>query len=408
MRPCRPCSVVRGPDAPSYSREGTRGRGREWARGRRRDMVVHDVEALDRDLLAVLHGGMEQTLDDDAFNALALRLFAYQYDANIPYHKYCQRRRQTPETVRYWRKIPAVPIGAFKELTLSCIPPEQAEAVWMSSGTTNPEKRSKHYQARLAIYNASMLPNFAAHVLPDAARLPMLVLNPPRAMLPNSSLAHYLHLVLETFGAPGSAFVLGAQGLEVDKLAAALRQAESNGQPVCLVGTSFAFVHALDTFATRRHTFKLPAGSRIMDTGGFKGQSRELTRAELYGLFTECFGVPETHCVNMYGMSEFSSQFLDNTLRNAHQGRKAPLAKENPPWTRTLVVDPETLEPVPCGQRGLLLHYDLANRNSVVAILTEDVGLAGEAGFTLLGRAQGSEVRGCSVAIDEMLLATQR
>ena len=145
-----------------------------------------------------------------------------------------------------------------------------------------------------------------------------------------------------------------------------------------------------------------------MDTGGFKGQSRELTREELYGLFTEYFGVPDTHCVNMYGMSEFSSQFLDNTLRNVHQGRKAPLAKENPPWTRTLVVDPETLEPVPHGRRGLLLHYDLANRNSVVAILTEDVGLAGEAGFLLLGRAQGSEVRGCSVAIDEMLLATQR
>ena len=371
-------------------------------------MVGHDVEALDCDLLAVLHGGMEQTLDDDAFNALALRLFAYQYEANIPYHKYCQRRGHTPETVQHWRQIPAVPIGAFKELTLSCIPPEQAEVVWMSSGTTNPEKRSKHYQARLAIYNASMLPNFAAHVLPDSACLPMLVFNPPRTMLPNSSLAHYLHLVLETFGAPGSDFVLGAQGLEIDRLAEALRQAENSGQPLCLLGTSFAFVHALDTFASRRQLFRLPAGSRLMDTGGFKGQSRELTREELYGLFTEYLGVPETHCVNMYGMSEFSSQFLDNTLRNAHQGRKGPLAKENPPWTRTLVVDPETLEPVPRGQRGLLLHYDLANRNSVVAILTEDVGLEGEAGFLLLGRAQGSEVRGCSIAIDEMLLATQR
>src|SRR5215470_6832424 len=377
MRPCKPCNVARWPDAPSYSRELARGRG-----GRRRDMVVHDVEALDRDLLAVLHGGIEQTLDDDAFNALAIRLFAYQYDANMPYHKYCQRRQRTPETVQHWRQIPAVPIGAFKELTLSCIPPEQAEAVWMSSGTTNPEKRSRHYQARLAMYNASMLPN--------------------------SSLAHYLHLVLETFGAPGSAFVLGAQGLELDRLAAVLRQAESSAQPLCLLGTSFAFVHALDTFATRRQTFRLPVGSRIMDTGGFKGQSRELTREELYGLFTEYFGVPATHCVNMYGMSEFSSQFLDNTLRNAHQGRKGPLAKENPPWTRTLVVDPETLDPVPHGQRGLLLHYDLANRNSVVAILTEDIGLEEEAGFTLLGRAQGSEARGCSVAIDEMLLATQR
>lgn len=368
----------------------------------------HDVEALDSDILAVLHRGMEQELDDGAFNALALRLFAYQYDANMPYHKYCQRRGATPQTVQHWRGIPAVPIGAFKELTLSCIPPEQAEAVWMSSGTTNHERRSKHYQARLALYNASMLSNFAAHLLPDAARLPVLVLNPPRIALPNSSLAHYLHLVLETFGAPGSDFVWGAQGLDIDQLTAVLRQCETSAQPVCLMGTSFAFVHALDAFAARQQTFALPPGSRIMDTGGFKGQSRELTRADLYGLFTASFGVPETYCVNMYGMSEFSSQFLDNTLRHAYRGWPAPLAKDNPPWTRTLVVDPETLEPVPRGQRGLLLHYDLANRNSVVAILTEDVGVEVAGGFLLLGRAQGSEVRGCSVAIDEMLLATQR
>lgn len=367
----------------------------------------HDVEALDSDLLAVLHRGVEQELSDDAFNALALRLFAYQYDTNIPYHTYCRRRGKTPATVQHWRDIPAVPIGAFKELTLSCIPPEQAEAVWMSSGTTNREKRSKHYQARLAIYNAAVLSNFAAHLFPDAAQLPMLVLNPPRTALPNSSLAHYLHLVLETYGAPGSAFLLDAQGLQMERLTATLRQCEDHGQPVCLLGASFAFVYVLDALAAQAQTFALPPGSRLMDTGGFKGQSRELTREELYGLCAEYFGVPATHCVNMYGLSECSSQFLDNTLRHAYRGVQAPLAKDNPPWTRTLVVDPETLEPVPRGQRGLLLHYDLANRNSVVAILTEDVGVEVEGGFWLLGRAQGSEVRGCSVAIDEMLLATR-
>jgi hypothetical protein len=345
---------------------------------------------------------------DEQFNALALRLFAYQYSANLPYQQYCRRRGHTPDSVQHWQHIPAVPIGAFKELTLSCIPASHAEAVWMSSGTTSPEKRSKNYQARLAIYNASMLPNFAAHVLPDGARLPILVLNPPRTVLPNSSLAHYLHLVLETFGSPGSAFMLDAQGLNMAKLTTVLHQAESDRQPVCLLGTSFAFVHVLDALAAHQQTFTLPAGSRIMDTGGFKGQSRELTQDELYGLFTQYFGVPATHCVNMYGLSELSSQFLDNTLRLTQQGQQGPLAKDNPPWTRTLVVDPETLASVPRGQRGLLLHYDLANRTSVQAVLTEDIGWQVEGGFVLLGRAQGSEVRGCSMAIDEMLLAAQR
>ncbi|MEE8302571.1 MAG: long-chain fatty acid--CoA ligase [Candidatus Tectomicrobia bacterium] len=369
---------------------------------------MEEVEILDRDLIALLQQGCDRPTDDATFNALAMRIFAYQFGANIPYQKFCQRRAQTPETVRHWREIPSVPIGAFKELTLSCIAPHDAEAVWMSSGTTKPERRSEHYQARLAIYNASMLPNFAAHVLPDEARMPMLVLNPPRTALPNSSLAHYLHLVLETYGAPGSDFFIDAQGLAEERFISALVTAERDGQPLCVLGTSFAFVHILDALAERGQTFRLPEGSRIMDTGGFKGQSRELNREGLYGLFTQYFGVPETHCVNMYGMTEFSSQFLDNTLRCWHAGRQEPLAKENPPWTRTLVVDPETLQPAPAGARGLLLHVDMANRNSVMAVLTEDVGVQVDGGFQLLGRAQGTEARGCSVVIDELLLAAQR
>ncbi|MCZ6872279.1 MAG: long-chain fatty acid--CoA ligase [bacterium] len=368
---------------------------------------MEEVERLDRDLIALLQQGCDQATDDATFNALAMRIFAYQFGANIPYRKFCQRREQTPETVTHWRLVPAVPIGAFKELTLSCIAPQEAEAVWMSSGTTKPERRSQHFQARLAIYNASMLPNFTAHVLPDVACMPMLVLNPPRTMLPNSSLAHYLHMVLETYGAPGSDFFIDEQGIAQEKFVSALQAAQRDAQPLCLLGTSFALVHILDTLAQRGQTFQLPSGSRIMDTGGFKGQSRELGREALYGLFTQYFGVPETHCVNMYGMTEFSSQFLDNTLRCWQQGLQAPLAKENPPWTRTLVVDPETLQPVPAGARGLLLHLDLANRNSVMAVLTEDVGRQVDGGFQLLGRAQGTEARGCSVAIDEMLLAAQ-
>ena len=76
---------------------------------------------------------------------------------------------------------------------------------------------------------------------------------------------------------------------------------------------------------------------------------------------------------------------------------------EAPPWARTVILDPETLTVLPKGERGIICHYDLANCSSVVGILTEDLGVAMREGFRLLGRVKGSESRGCSVSIEEML-----
>ncbi len=76
-----------------------------------------------------------------------------------------------------------------------------------------------------------------------------------------------------------------------------------------------------------------------------------------------------------------------------------------PPWSRTRIIDPETGADKPAGEVGVLLHVDLANRNTVSAILTEDLGRAEGDGFELLGRVQGAEARGCSMAIDEFLSA---
>lgn len=73
---------------------------------------------------------------DAEFEAMALKVFAYQFRNNEPYKRFCLQRGRTPLSVKRWRDIPAVPITAFKDLTLSCIPPEQAERVFMTSGTT--------------------------------------------------------------------------------------------------------------------------------------------------------------------------------------------------------------------------------------------------------------------------------
>jgi hypothetical protein len=53
------------------------------------------------------------------------------------------------------------------------------------------------------------------------------------------------------------------------------------------------------------------------------------------------------------------------------------------------------------------VHCDLANFNSVTSILTEDVGVAAGDGFLLLGRAEGAQARGCSLAVEEFLQAAR-
>jgi len=368
---------------------------------------MESVEELRGAVIEFIGRGADGLRDDATFNRLALRLFAHQFHANLPYRKFCERREKRPETVRAWFEIPPVPIAAFKELTLACGPVDQAAACFMTSGTTDPAKRGRHYHFTLDVYDASAATFFKANVLPKVDRMPLLILGASPELQPHSSLAHYLGVMRDRFGAAGSGFYIGKDGLEAERVTAALEGAEKAGAPVGMLGASFAFVHYLDRCRAERRRFALPTGSRIMDTGGFKGKSREVPRAELYGLFAKHFGVGRDHCVNMYGMTELSMQLYDSPLRRRALGRPDTPVMETPPWARTVVVDAETLLPIPEeGREGIICHYDLANLSSVIGILTEDIGVAVPGGIRLRGRVQGTESRGCSVSVDEMLAAT--
>ena len=339
--------------------------------------------------------------DEAAFDALALRLFAHQVEHNAPYRRFCQDRGRLPRTVRSWRDIPAVPIQAFKDLTLSCVPIDQCERVFMTSGTTRGDVRGRHYHPALAVYDASMQRGFQQFFMAEHTQLPMLVLFPTEAMMPHSSLAHYLALALQTFGAQGSEYGIDDQGLRLEAVVHWLQHAQTHGQPVAILGASYSWVHLIDALQARGQSFTLPAGSRLLDTGGFKGQSRDIPMREFYDLLSTTFGVPAQACINMYGMTELSTQWYD--AGNA----ELPSIKRGPHWIRWRLIDPITGRDVPPGQEGIVVHCDLANYNAVTTLLTEDVGVAAGEGFKLLGRAQGSQAKGCSIAIDQFLKATQ-
>ena len=84
---------------------------------------------MNHDIVAALLAFVAQDGCSEAeFDALALRLFAAQHAGNAAYRRFCQLRGATPRTVKAWRDIPAVPINAFKELTLSCAPAPSASS----------------------------------------------------------------------------------------------------------------------------------------------------------------------------------------------------------------------------------------------------------------------------------------
>src|SRR5690606_20539431 len=148
-------------------------------------------------------------------------------------------------------------------------------------------------------------------------------------------------------------------------------------------------------------------GSRLMDTGGYKGAGRDVPPDALRQAYRDRLGLPAHHCINEYGMTEMLSQLYDAALADHHAGRTRPPRKAAPPWVRSVAVDPETLEPVPPGATGLLRHLDLANIGSVAAIQTEDLGRVDEQGLVLEGRAAGAPPRGCSIAMDLILRETR-
>jgi hypothetical protein len=353
-------------------------------------------------ILKLMSDGAE--ISDVAFNQIALDVFRFQFENNEPYRKYCERRNAQPGSIDDWLRIPAVPTAAFKEAELVCGNADDAMVVFRTSGTTRGrEKRGAHYVLDLEMYDRSLLPTFKRFVLADVTTMPIVSLIPAWHEESDSSLSYMVSMVVRKLGAEDSRFVINESGIAHEALHEWLDEHISAQKPVCILGTSLAVLHWFDHLRDAGLRFDLPQGSRIMDTGGFKGSTRSITSEGLRMLYDELLGVDSKYAVNEYGMTEMLSQFYDAQLANF----SAASIKQGPPWVRTAVVDPESLEPLPEGTDGLLRHFDLANLFSVSAIQTEDLGIARDEGFEMRGRADGAAPRGCSIAMDMFLSSTR-
>ncbi|MDC0679358.1 LuxE/PaaK family acyltransferase [Sorangium atrum] len=340
----------------------------------------------------------------ETFDALALALARHQAAHCAPVARLFEARGADVAAMDLAAQIPAVPCDVFRFARVAAHPPEADERVFRTSGTSlGAASRGEHPFRTTATYELAALAWGERLLWPDGARLRAIVLAPPLDEAPDSSLGFMIDRFAARLSGPASWHVRGGE-LDAAGFARACAEARASGEPALVLGTSFAFVHLIEAKLPEGAAL-LPEGSRVMQTGGYKGRSREVPAEELRASIARALGVPLSHVVSEYGMTELSSQLYEGTLAAALAGapRAAPGLYLAPPWTRVTAVDPETLAPLPAGAIGLARIVDLANVDSAVAIQTADRVRVTAEGVELLGRASGAPPRGCSIAMDQML-----
>ncbi len=301
----------------------------------------------------------------DDFEALALTIHNYQVQR-------CKVRRGLTdiEPVK-WTDIPAIPVSLFRDLEVGTV---AGPIAFRTSGTST-GRRGVHRlrSTRLADLGARAWAKSCLSTWPPTG----VALLPSPTAAPDSSLSHLVSILL-----PNVTWHLVDGRVDVDAIEHRLSVAHG---PVFVATTAFALADWLDADPPR-----LPAGSLLMVTGGFKGRRRDLDQAQL---LREAQGVlgPQ-RIVREYGMTELSSEaWADET---------GPYRL--PPWLRVQARDPWTGEPSLPGEPGQLGFTDLCNLDGSVAIETMDVGTVPDPHTVVLhGRLTGAEPRGCSLRVEE-------
>lgn len=356
----------------------------------------------------------ESGAGDDDFSALAVAIAKYQAEASEGFRRLIAARGASLQTLD---DIPPVPSDAFRLARVAAHPSELDAVRFFTSGTTGAE-RGTHAMRRTDTYERLSLAMGRRALLGPAGRAVVVALAPALTDPPSSSLGYMMARFMEAFdseplagaetafsSASSARWLLSEEGVNLRGLELASRQASARALPLLLLGTAFALVRLLDDLQGAR--LALPPGSVVMQTGGFKGRSREVSMEELRAGVSHALQLAPERVVGEYGMTELTSQLYEGTIAESALGAQRPNAAPGiyfePPWLRVTPIDGVSLRPVAEGERGLARFIDLGNIDSAVSVVTQDLVCRVGGGIQLLGRAPGAPPRGCSLAVEALL-----
>ncbi|RKE98503.1 LuxE/PaaK family acyltransferase [Ichthyenterobacterium magnum] len=312
--------------------------------------------------------------NEKEFEAMALKVFKFQFENNLVYRSFCDLLYKHPSDVKSIFEIPFLPIQFFKTHSIvSDIKP--ITKTFTSSGTTG-STTSKHHITDLKIYNDSFKKGFNSFY-GNIKDYVILALLPSYLEREGSSLIYMVKDLIQQSNQPESGFYLN----NISELKETLTRLDANGKKVLLIGVSFALLDVVETYSFNlKNTF-------IMETGGMKGRRKELIREELHETLKQGFGVNTIH--SEYGMTELLSQ--------AYSNGKGVFKCPN--WMKVLTRDTEDALTIQSKEKtGGINVIDLANINSCAFIATQDLGrVYKDDSFEVIGRFDNSDIRGCNL-----------
>ena len=231
-----------------------------------------EARELDARVAQLVERGWEDPPAEEELDDLAARLFQHQARHNSAAAAWWGALARAPGRVRGWRDVPPLPVAAFKHTRVAAFPapPGGAEPTFLSSGTTS-RSRSRVHVEDLALYEAALAAAFSATRCPIFRGCGCSSWRPSRRAGCRSSLLHMFGVLRERFGADGSVFLDRGDGLDGPALIDALERACAETEPVFLLGTAFAFVHALDALDPRGPPLRPAAGRPAVPDGRIQG-----------------------------------------------------------------------------------------------------------------------------------------
>lgn len=197
----------------------------------------------------------------------------------------------------------------------------------------------------------------------------------------------------------------GEYKLDLETIREKLIAYSKGNTPVRIIGFPFHAYWLLSRMKEDGINCPLPKGSMMSFGGGWKQYYTERAdKQEMYDLVEEILDIPETMCREFFGAVEHPILYCDCPKHHFHV----------PIYSRVIIRDVETYEPVPNDEVGLVnLLTPMVQSAPILSIMTDDLGIlhdGSECGcgidtpyLEILGRVGMDDITTCAAGAENLM-----